>query len=160
MKRGIISLIIFLVILASVSAQHVAPLDCDKLFTGEFESRTEFEELADICFYGSGFEDESVKVRLEGETDYELDAEVSNGVIGSIVGGVKNFFQDIVAGVYNMVVVERESNYEYPTNITVTGEQEEPPEEPEEPDEIPEFSTIAAIGALAGAGYYIHKRRK
>ena len=72
---------LFVILLTTVNAQFIESLDCDKLFNDSIVlSETEFDELANVCFYGSGFDEDSVDLELKNDDNtYEIeDVEVSN----------------------------------------------------------------------------------
>ena len=170
MKSKLIFTLMFLLAIVPAYGAWIAPLDCDKLFNdNELVLATEAEELADICFYGSGYSEGTVTLALEGESDYTIEnVLVSNGIVSSVANGLETAFTEIPAGLYTLsVTFPCGGMFEYPDYIIVYGTENEtgsgPDENPDGEDtngEIPEFSTIAAGVILLGAGYYINKRRK
>ena len=130
--------------------------------------KTEFTEEEKICFYGSGYTDDSVTVSLDSdEESYDiLNVEVSNGIVSTLTNAIKNIFSNIAGGVYRLVVSTGNKDIEYAEDVVVldsNGEDEQYPEnfdENIEAVEAPEFTTIGAALTLAGAGYYIHRKRK
>ena len=168
--KKIISLLALLLMVSLVSAQSIAPLDCDKLFNEkEFVSGTEYEEYADICFYGTGYDEDTVTLSLKSQDmTYSEDFETSNGVLSSLVKGVEQFFTNVAKGVYRLYADVTGEDIEFAKDIIVTGETSSEGGSGGGSDEndngsdaeVPEFSTIAAGITLLGAGLIIKKRRQ
>jgi len=120
-----------------VSAQWIQSSECSS-----YDPETVFWSPADICFYGSGFEQyDTVDVSLGS---YELnDVEVSNGIVSSFIDGDE--FNNIPEGDYDLVV----EDVQYSEKIHVYAQ-----------GEIPEFSTLTALMVIGLAGLFVALRRK
>ncbi len=157
MKRTII---LFMLMIASVMAESIQPMACDP-----FAPSAEFEEGADICFYGTGF-DEPVDLALRDKATEEevgtiIDADVDNGVLSTVFSG--RFFENVKAGIYRLFINLRDRDLEYSEDIVVRGQMadddDDDDDDPTDPS-VPEFGTIAAGLGLIGAGAYAARRRR
>jgi len=153
-------MIMALVLMVPAYATFIQTVNCDDLFSNQFTPQNVFNEPADVCFYGSGYSTSSMDLYLSNsDNTYNLyDVEVTNGIITSING---DHFNDVAAGEYSLGVTDGEGCFEYSLPIIVNGQEnpEEPPVEPPVGD-VPEFTTTAAIAVLAGAGMFIHMKRR
>ena len=146
---------IFLMVMLVVPAYaaFIETVNCNDLLNLDtFTPQTTFNEPAEVCFYGSGFEGSSVDIELHNADHYfSLNADVTNGVITSVHSG--DLFSNVPKGVYVIGIVEGFENYE---PVIVLGADEVPPPN----GEVPEFGALAAGAVLAGAGLYLANRRK
>lgn len=166
MKKLIIALFVFLMSVATAHAGVVTPVNCEDLFDHSiFTPQTEWDEPADICFHGVGFPDGELGVILKDKgSDVTVDFEpvtVSGGSFSSISGEVHQLFSSVPAGVYRLMA----GDMEYAEDVVVHEEEGGetpvyPPEEQENPTEVPEFSTITSLLVLAGAGWYINRKKR
>lgn len=168
MKKLIIALLTFLVAAATVNAGVVTPVDCEELFDEppEFVPKMEWDEPADICFHGVGFPDGELGVELKiGESTFDFEpVAVIGGSFSSISGDVPQLFSGVPAGVYTLAA----GDMEYEEDIVVHGEdggqtEVDPPQDEggnQNPAEVPEFTTITSLLVLAGAGWYVNRKKR
>jgi len=160
MKKLLIGLTFIIVLASSVMAAWIQPVDCDSLFNDQFIPSINFDEPADICFYGSDYHVETVEVSLSGENSYVLaDVIITNGVLSSIADGSRNYFEDVVCGEYTLRVRSDECEKEYSATVVVNCDDDDDDDDGPT-DEVPEFSTLAALAVLIGSGLYIKTKRR
>ena len=160
--KSIVYVLIVLTLIVPVYGSFIESLNCDDLFSDTFTPQRIFNEPAEVCFYGSGYDTDSVSVNLENtDNSYSVAVPVTHSIVTSVSG---KYFSGIQAGEYEFSVTYGEGQVINVETVVVLGD-EDPNNETEEPveqpvDEIPEFSTIFAAVILAGAGLYIKARRK
>ncbi|MFH0875873.1 MAG: hypothetical protein V1859_08090 [archaeon] len=168
MKKLLIVILGFFLILNIVNAASVQPMDCEPFDNSD----SNYEEGENICFYGTGFApDSEVDIALENTDDSKESYGISalqtskTGVLSSLFKGLNNMFTGVTGGIYKLIVSHSDKKTEYAKDIVVEGVNDDDGSDGEdngEPGEpaIPEFSTIAAGLALIGAGFYANKKRQ